>query len=98
MSATLWSSPVGNRDQLLQFVQRRAAVERFRAERDAVLQVPRLARDDQGGRRVEQRDVAERSRLAFEYAAQRYGVRLGVAPLQRIAVGARQSGVLRRHF
>ena len=44
-------------------------VDRLGGERDAFLQILGLAGDDQRGRRIEQRDVAERALLALEHVA-----------------------------
>ena len=77
-------SAARNCDQMFQPRRRGAAVERFRADRDAFLQVCGTAGHDQRRRGVQQRDVAIGARLAVEHVLQRDRVGIGVAALERV--------------
>ena len=90
------SVSIGDRDQPVEPAFGLAGVERLGGERDAFLQVLRLAGDHEGGRRIEQRDVAERALLALEHGGQRRRVGLGIAAAQLLGLGRREPDILRR--
>src|SRR5229473_2868318 len=84
-------------DQGIELARRRTGVDRLRGEADPFLEVAGLGPGHQGRRRVHQHDVAARSRLAREDAADDPGVLLTIAPLQVGDGGARHAEVLRAH-